>query len=127
MKKVTGILAIILAVFSMLYLSNTAFADKAAISVGPNKMTVDVSLGTGAGFIVSDLDNALSLRIEVKPVGSGSYQTVTGLSNISATGTYTRTALEMQSQFGNGSFTWKAVDNGSSSHESAEKELEIQD
>jgi hypothetical protein len=88
---------------------------------------VDVSLGTGANFIVSDLDGATSLSIQVKPVGSGSYQTVTSLGNITTTGTYQRTASEMQSQFGNGSFTWRALDNFNSSHVSAEKELVIQD
>ena len=127
MKKATGILAIVLVVFSMLYLSNTALASKAAISVSPKTQVTDVSLGTLANFTVSDLDGATSVSIQVKPVGSGSYQTITGLSNIVATGNYTKTALEMQGQFGNGSFTWRALDNFNSSHVSAEKELVIQD
>lgn len=127
MKKLTGIFVLVLALFSMFYYSNTALANKAVIPVSPAKQTIDVSLGIGASFTISGLDGASSVSILVKPVSSGSYQTVTGLGNLTSANTYTRTALQMQTQFGNGSFYWKVVDDFNPSHESAVKELEIQD
>lgn len=127
MKKSIGAFALILALFSVFYLSNTALAGKATIPVSPNKQTIDVSLGTGGSFTISGLDGATNVSVQVKPVGSGSYQPVTTLGSIIATGTYSRSASDMQTQFGNGSFYWKVVDNFNPTHESDVKELEIQD
>lgn len=120
MKKTIGAIALVLAVFSMLYMSNTAFADKATISIAPSTQTVDLSLGTVANFEVTDLGGASSVKIVARNSSSlDAFQIVTSLGNVTATGNYTRTAQQMVDQFGYVSLEWKAVQNEIPNQESS--------
>ena len=124
--KVTVTLALIFVVFTLLYFPNTALAEKAGFCMCPSFQTVDVSSGGTAFFFICDLDGSSSVRIEVQV--SGSYVTVSGLSSITTTGVYTRTALQMQNQFGNlTNANWRVTDNGGFNHSSSTSLITIQD
>jgi len=125
MKKITGAIALILAVFSLFYFSNTAMASKAAIEAGPSSQTVDLSSKIDASFNITNLDGASSVRVDLR-MGSGPFVIVTGLSDITSTDNYSRTAQQMVDQFGYGEGQWKVVDNGQFNHESSLKDLTIQ-
>ena len=57
MKKSIGAIALVLAVFSMLYFSGTALADKASLDISPSTQTVDVSDATVANFVVDQMNS----------------------------------------------------------------------
>jgi hypothetical protein len=119
MKKTIGAIALVLAVFSMLYMSNTAFADKAAVRIAPSYEVIDVSDATVANFQITDMDGASSFKIVGRNSASlDPFTTVTGLGNVTSTANQTVSASDLFNQYGYVTLEWKAVDNSNSSHES---------
>lgn len=129
MKKAIGALALVLVVFSTLFLSTDAFAGKAAkVAAGPQTQTVDVSSGVHASFNITNLNGATQVKIQLQRNIFEPYADVTGLTNITATGSYSRTAEEMQSQFGNFSGgLWKVVVLQGSGEDSDPMSITVQD
>ncbi len=117
MKKITSTLAVVLAVFSLFYFSDTALAGKAALATAPNSQAVSVSASDMANFQLVDIDGATSVRFDARIAGSSSaYTTLPGLSAVTSTGTYPISASTLQGIFGYNQIEWLVVDNNNSSH-----------
>lgn len=119
MKKAIGALALVLVVFSTLYLSTDAFASKAALKIAPQTEVVDVSDLDVANFQVVDMSGFSSVSILARDANSFNAFTVVGsFSNITSAATYQVSASDLQSQYGHVTLEWKIKDNSSSSESS---------
>lgn len=108
MKK-TFFAAVLITAISLVYFTNTANAKKASFGF---------SISSPYTFNFTSMDGASSVCIEAATSGGMGtpYIVVTGFSSLTSPGSYSRTAEEMQSQFGSGNFQARIRDNNNSSH-----------
>jgi hypothetical protein len=107
MKKIIGVSVITLAIYS-LFLSS--------VSVSAQKADFGFSMPSNYAFNINSMDGATSVSIQVAVYGQSSYQTITGYGGITYAGTYNKTSLEMENQFGTGDFQCRVQDNFNVNH-----------
>lgn len=116
MKKLT-FAAVLIAALATLYFTNSANAEKASFGF---------SIPCQYCFSFTSMDGATSVSIEARSQASlNPYVVIGPYNNVTSAGNYTRTASEMQTQFGNGSFYARIRDNNNSSHVSQDEPFSI--